>query len=306
MKAVYNCTLVLVGLCVLLSRNIHAQNTQFDPPWNSPPEAGVNFTVPGIDNVPDMYGDIDNPQLVIFFAGNQYMVVGELLQAFKKAYPQYQRIFAETLPPGILARQMKTGSLVIGNMRVTLRPDIYTAGKNRIEESKNNYSRTVAYTKNQLAIMVRQGNPLRITSLQDLGKKGVRVSMPNPAWEGIGKIIEQAYTRAGGQPLEKQIMDTKTKDGSTILTRIHHRQTPLNILYNRSDAGPVWISEALYHKSIHPVDIVKIPDEQNVFATYMAGALKTAPHPKAADDFLTFLSGHTARSIYQKYGFQNP
>jgi ABC-type molybdate transport system substrate-binding protein len=262
--------------------------------------------VAGIDNVPDLYGDINDPQLVIFFAGNQYMVIDELLQAFKKSYPQYQRIFAETLPPGILARQIKTGSLVIGNLRLTIQPDIYTAGKSRFEENKNAYSRTVAYTQNQLAIMVRQGNPLHIQSLQDLGKKEVRVSMPNPAWEGIGSKIEQAYIKAGGQSLKKRIMETKVKEGSTLLTRIHHRQTPLNILYGRSDAGPVWVSEALYHKSIHPIDIIKIPTEQNVFVTYVAGALKAAPHPQAADDFLTFLSGQEAHSIYEKYGFQTP
>lgn len=308
MKSTHLFTKLFIGLILLLGLGIscQAQNTKFDPPWNKPPEAGVNFTVDGIDNVPDLYGDINDPQLVIFFAGNQYMVIDELLQSFKKAFPEYKRVFAETLPPGILMQQIKKGSLVIGNMRLTLHPDIYTAGKSRIDENKNLFTETVAYTKNNLAIMVHQGNPLHIQSLQDLGKKEVRVSMPNPAWEGIGNKIEQAYIKAGGESLKTQIMETKVKNGSTILTRIHHRQTPLNILYERSDAGPVWVSEALYHKRIHPVDIVKIPAEQNVSATYMAGALKSAPHPKAAHDFLIFLSGPVARSIYQKYGFQNP
>ncbi|HEX5552337.1 MAG TPA: substrate-binding domain-containing protein [Chitinophagaceae bacterium] len=294
-------------LLVGCSPVVQAQDHRFDPPWNTPPKGGVNFTVAGIDNVPDLYGDINNPQLVIFFAGNQYMVIDELLQTFKKAYPQYERIFAETLPPGILMQQIKAGSLVMGNMRISLQPDIYTAGKPRFIKNLEDYSRTVAYMRNHLAIMVRQGNPLGIKSLQDLGRKDVRVSMPNPAWEGIGKKIEQAYVKAGGEALEKQIMGTKVKNGSTILTRIHHRQTPLNILNGQSDAGPVWISEVLYHQNIHhPVELVKIPDSQNVYVTYMAGALKTAPHPKAAEDFLTFLSGPVARSIYKKYGFQNP
>lgn len=286
--------------------SVQAQDLRYDPPWHSPPEAGVNFTIPGIDNVPDLYGDIHDPQLVVFFAGNQYMVVDELINAFKKAYPQYERVFAETLPPGILFRQIETGSLVIGNLRIAVRPDVYTAGRSRVEENLDIFSRTVSYTKNKLAIMVGLGNPLQIRSLRDLGRKDVRVSMPNPSWEGIGRKIEEAYVLAGGQNLKTQIMDVKRAEGSTILTKIHHRQTPLNILYRRADAGPVWLSEALYHTSLHPVDLVEIPDSENVSATYMAGSLKAAPHPAAADDFLNFLSGQTALAIYQKYGFQRP
>ena len=42
---------------------------QYDPPWNDPIKAGVSFTVFGIDNVPDLYGDINDPQLVVFMGG---------------------------------------------------------------------------------------------------------------------------------------------------------------------------------------------------------------------------------------------
>ncbi len=295
-----------VFLFVLCRLNTFAQEVQYDPPWHDSPKASVNFTIKGIDNVPDLYGDVNNPQLVIFFAGNQYMVVEELIKAFKKDYPQYKRVFAETLPPGILARQMKGGSLAMGNMRLTLHPDVYTAGKARIEENKAFFSRTVPYAKNHLAILVRKGNPKHIRSLEDLGKEDVKVSMPNPEWEGIGRLIEKAYIEAGGEELKKQIMETKVASGSTLLTKIHHRQTPLNILYNRSDAGPVWITEARYHKNIHSLGIVKIPLDKNVFATYFAGALKEAPHPEAANDFLNFLEGEKAQQIYRKFGFQAP
>jgi len=63
----------------------------FDPPWNPPPEDDLNFTVPGIDNVPDLQGDVNDPQLTVFFAGNQYMVVRDLMLGFRAAYPQYYR-----------------------------------------------------------------------------------------------------------------------------------------------------------------------------------------------------------------------
>ncbi|WP_341839709.1 substrate-binding domain-containing protein [Chitinophaga caseinilytica] len=262
------------------------------------------FTVPGVDNVPDLFGDINDPQLVIFFAGNQFMVIDDLLAAFKKAHPQYQRIFAETLPPGILARQIEGGSITIGNMRITLQPDVYTAGKTRIDQMADKFSDTVTYAYNKLAIMVAKGNPKGIHGWKDLARKDVRVSMPNPAWEGIGRRIEEAYVKAGGTTLKDKIMKDKVTDSSTYLTQIHHRQTPMRMLYGTSDAGPVWYSEAHYQRMIgHPVDMVTVPDQENIRATYMAGQLKNAPHQQAAGDFMRFLTSETARGIYRKYGF---
>lgn len=288
----------------LLAQAVAGQEHRFDPPWNQPPQSKVMFTIPGIDNVPDLYGDINNPQLVVFFAGNQFMCIDDLLAAFKQQYPQYQRVFAETLPPGILARQMAGGSITIGNMRITLQPDVYTAGKSKIEQLMHQLDDTVVYAYNKLAIMVPKGNPQHIGGLKDLARKDLRVSMPNPEWEGIGKRIEEAYVKAGGEALRNTIMQTKVKDSSTYLTQIHHRQTPLRILYGQSDAGPVWFSEAYYQQLIgHPIDMIPIPDTENIRATYIAGTVKQAPHPQAAKDFLRFLQSAAAKQVYAKYGF---
>jgi len=297
-------TLPFIFAC-MLALSSQAQDHRFDPPWNSPPQSSVTFTIPGVDNVPDLYGDINDPQLVVFFAGNQFMVVDDLLAAFKKQFPQYQRVFAETLPPGILADQAKGGTLTVGNMRISLKPDIYTAERNRIQQMADNFSDTLAYAFNKLAIMVRKGNPKKIHGLTDLGRKEVRIAMPNPAWEGIGKRIEEAYVKAGGEALRNTIMKDKLADSTTWLTQIHHRQTPMRLLYDQSDAGPVWYSEAWYQQMInHPLELISIPDHQNVSAVFMAGQFKSAPHAQSAHDFMVFLATETAKAIYRKYGFE--
>ncbi|MGC4035530.1 MAG: substrate-binding domain-containing protein [Chitinophagaceae bacterium] len=294
----------LLASLILLNIIVVAQQHQFDPPWNTPPESSVKFTVPGIDNIPDLFGDINDPQLVVFFAGNQFMCVDDLLAAFKKEHPQYQRIFVETLPPGILSKQMNGGSLTVGNMRITLKPDIYTATTSAITKLNTFFADTATYAHNSLAIMVRKGNPKNIKGLSDLGRSDIKISMPNPQWEGIGTLIEDAYVKAGGEPLRKMIMETKVKDSSTYLTQIHHRQSPMRILYNESDAAPVWYSEVYYQQMInHPVEVIRIPPAENVTDSYCAGLLKTAPHAAAAIDFMNFLKSAVAKAIYKKYGF---
>lgn len=276
------------------------------PPWCSGPMGGEKFDVKPIDNVPDLHGDINNPQLVVFFAGNQFMVVPDLIKAFKEEYPRYKRIFVETLPPGILAKQIEKGGLILGNLKITLKPDIFTAGKGRMKKlaAKSWFAQTAPYARNRLAIMVYKGNPKNVHSLSDLAKPDIRISMPNPKWEGIALNIEKAYVKAGGQKLRDEIMVAKVKKGTTFLTHIHHRQTPMRIMKKKSDAGPVWYTEAYFQKMIgNPIGMVKIQPKNNVVVTYVAGRMKSAPHMQAAKDFFSFLQSAKAQAIYQKYGF---
>ncbi|MEE9527390.1 MAG: hypothetical protein V3W07_06970, partial [Syntrophobacteria bacterium] len=43
---------------------------------------------------------VDSADLVLFVAGNQFMVMEELLTVFQNQYPGIKKIFYETLPPG--------------------------------------------------------------------------------------------------------------------------------------------------------------------------------------------------------------
>ncbi len=289
-----------------------APENRHAPPWSAPLVSGVDLTVPGVDNVPDLHGDVNDPDLVIFFAGNQYMAVNELLRAFQKQYPNYSRVFAETLPPGILARQIKTGSLVIGNMRIQLKPDLFTAGRGRmLELQKENqwFSRLNDYARNKLAIMTRAGNPRHIGGWKDLARDDLRLCMPNPEWEGIAQhAIIPALEKTGGKELVEKIYTAKVKDGSTYLTHIHHRQTPMRIMADECDAGAVWYTEAFFHAHIadHPTALVPIPDADNKIVTYTIGAMKQAPHAQAAKDFMQFMMSEKGQAIYRKYGFMPP
>lgn len=289
----------------------NAAQQDYLPPWNPPPTGGVSFAVPPFDAIADLHGDIADPQLTIFFAGNQFMVVHDLVEAFKQRHPESQRVFVETLPPGILAKQIETGSLVMGNLRVALKPDIFTNGKGSIAELQKQhgwFAETVDYARNPLAIMVAKGNPKHVEGLKDLGRADVRVSMPNPQWEGIAKQIEASYRKAGGDALDHTIMESKVKNGSTYLTRIHHRESPLRMLQGESDAAPVWSTEAYFQQQIlhRPVETIAIPPDQNVIATYTVARMKEAPHEQAAKDFLAFMASAEAQAIYRKYGFQPP
>ena len=93
---------VTVPLILAICR-MGAWADRLDPPWNAPPRGGVNFTVSGVNNVPDLHGNPTDSDLVIFFGGNQFMVLPELMAAFQREHPEVARAEAPDggVPPSI-------------------------------------------------------------------------------------------------------------------------------------------------------------------------------------------------------------
>jgi ABC-type molybdate transport system substrate-binding protein len=285
------------------------------PPWqhganNDALDRGLGFTVPEVDNLADFHGDLDAPKLVLFVGGNYFFAMAPLVRAFEADHPEFKgRIYWETLPPGLLAKQIEAGGrITVGNMTWTAKPDAYLAGLMKVRgmiEQGLLVGPAVSYVTNDLTIMVAKGNPAHIESLADLGKPGIRLAMPNPEFEGIARQIKIALTKVGGDALAKTVYQTKVKDGSAILTRIHHRQTPLWIMQGRADAGVTWQSEAEFQEQAgHPIGHVAIPAADNATAIYAGAEVKGAPHPDAAKAWLDFIRSPQALQIFERYGFK--
>lgn len=50
--------------------------------------------------ITQFHGDPESAQLRLFMAGNQFVVMDNLIAEFKKQYPKYQNIYYVTIPPG--------------------------------------------------------------------------------------------------------------------------------------------------------------------------------------------------------------
>lgn len=289
---------------------------QQPPPWshgknNPAADKGYVFQVDDVDNVPDLHGNPAGARLVLLIGGNQFMVLPDLIAGFERQHPELRgRIFYETLPPGILRRQAaQHGTLTLGNLTIEVQPDVYQAGARVLATmvGEGQVETSAAYATNQLEIMVGAGNPHHVQSLRDLGRDHIRLSMPNPEWEGVARQIGDSLRKSGGEELVRKVMDTKLKDGTTYLTHIHHRQTAMRILNGESDAGVTWASEVQFQKAIgNPIAGIEIPTRENTTAIYAAGVLLNAPHQEAAHAWVTYLTSKEAQAIYRRCGFGSP
>jgi molybdate transport system substrate-binding protein len=285
------------------------------PPWqhgenSDTVDRGLEFTVPQIDDLADFHGSLNDPKLVLYVGGNYFFAMAPLVQAFEQLHPEYKgRLYWETLPPGLLVRQIKAnGTVTSGNMTWTVKADVYLAGLGAVRQLIDQgllEGPEVAYVTNTLTIMVPKGNPRHITGLADLGNPRLRLAMPNPAFEGVARQIAASLKKAGGDSLATAVYDTKVKDGSTILTQIHHRQSPLFLMQGVVDAGVTWQSEALFQEQAgHPISHVDIPPALNTTDIYAGALVKGAEHRDAARAWLDFIRSPEALAIFSRYGFQ--
>jgi len=253
----------------------------------------------------------DRADLVLFVAGNQFMVMEELLSVFQERFPAIENVYYETLPPGLELKQILAGGAVFQDRIIDVRPDVYASvsedAMKELEQASliptGEYS---LYLHNRITIMVPEGNPANINTVPDLGRDDVRISQPNPEYEDIAFYIIDMYRDAGGDRLVHRIMEEKREEGTTILTVVHHRETPLRIVKGTVDAGPVWATEVINAKSNGlPVDEVEPgPDlDQRQRINYYVGRLKTARNPENAERFIEFILSPPAQDVYKKYGF---
>jgi ABC-type molybdate transport system substrate-binding protein len=261
----------------------------------------------------DLHGlaDIARAELIIFMAGNQFMVMPDLMTAFRQRHPQIGPIYYETLPPKMELRQILSGGAVFRGQRIGGAADIYTSvSQQGVETLAENglvdSDACFVYLHNRIALMVSAGNPLGIAQVTDLAREGLRISQPSTEHEDIAEHILAMYRQAGGAELVDIIMAAKQGRGETVLTTVHHRETPERLLEGRVDAGPVWATEIEHaRRRSLPLEGVEVGSDldQREHVRYYACPLKTGRNPQNARYFLDFLKSPEAAGIYSRHGF---
>ncbi|MGD8938449.1 MAG: substrate-binding domain-containing protein [Gammaproteobacteria bacterium] len=258
-------------------------------------------------------GDSYTADLVMYLAGNQFMAMQELIGDFQKKNPDIKTIYVETIPPGQILKSQILKQGEIAGQKTAQNPDLFASvnlghlKKLKAEGVMNDY---MIYTHNQLELMVAKGNPKAIKGPEDLARKDLVQSHPNPLTEGIFKFY-------GSQMLkdlnlyEEVTADKKCKscwaiEGKTWFTQRHHRETPYRIENGEADVGIVWTTEVKHAKAEgRNIDGVSIPAPYNMAhkVGYAIGMLKAGRNNYNAARYLSYLGTEDAQNIYKKYGF---
>jgi molybdate transport system substrate-binding protein len=164
------------------------------------------------------------------------------------------------------------------------------AGGSSLEALDIPASDTVDLAKNRLTIIVPQGNPKNVDSIDDLADPDVKVALAGPDVPA-GAYALEAFKNAGitVDPISEE---TEVK---AVVTRV---------AVGGADAGVVYVTDA--KASDADIEEVPIPAAVNVIATYPAVSLTDSDNSNLAAQFVQFLVSEQAQHILNDYGFESP
>jgi molybdate transport system substrate-binding protein len=143
------------------------------------------------------------------------------------------------------------------------------------------------FAKNQLEIMVANGNPMKITTVKDLQNPAVKVAVCAPEVP-CGSYSKDVFSRAG-VTVNPVSQETSV---SGVVTKVS---------LGEADAGIVYVTDV--KAADGKVSGVPIPADQNVIAEYPMVKLKDAPNPSAATAFMSYVDGPAGQKVLTSYGF---
>lgn len=258
-------------------------------------------------------GDSYTADLVMYLAGNQFMVMEELIQDFQSKNEGIKSVYVETIPPGQILKGQILEQGEIDGQKTAMNPDLFASvNVNHLKRLKEEgvMSDHMIYIHNKLELMVAAGNPKNIKGVEDLGRDDIIQSHPNPLTEGIFKFYGSEMLK-DLQLYEKVTNNAECRscwaiEGKTWFTSRHHRETPDRLEKGEADVGIVWTTEVVHAKMEgRPIGSVAIPAPLNKQdkVNYAIGALSTGRNHENAQRFLEYLTTEKAQTIYEKYGF---
>jgi molybdate transport system substrate-binding protein len=145
-------------------------------------------------NAGDTWNDV--PELKIYAGSMLRPAIEDTLTAFEtREGIQVTRVYNGC---GILVAQMQAGDS----------PDAYFAcDREFMKQVRDLFPQPVDVSQNELVILVKKGNPLKIKSLKDLTRKGLRVGVGHEKQCAMGWITQNTF-REGG--IQKEVMENVT------------------------------------------------------------------------------------------------
>lgn len=276
------------------------------PEWN---QAGSNLCL-------DFHGDPSTAKLVVLSDGNHHMALQEVLQDFYKKQPEVGQIFYATTPPGPLLKLLKSGSLQIGNLVISVKPHVFLSPPAVLDSliSEGYMRRHVPFMRNQGSILlVRKGNPKNIKTIADLARPDVRLFLSNPHSESISYLgyVKTLLDMAAVKKVDLSfLMNNKPNDKVVYGECIHHREAPQAIVNSRADAAIVYYHLGLRYTRIFPslFEMIPIdgtvepprPSDENVISHIHAGIIDDGG--LWGKKFFSYLQLEHVKKIYTKHG----
>jgi molybdate transport system substrate-binding protein len=148
----------------------------------------------------------------------------------------------------------------------------------------------VVFTTNTLVLVTPAGNPAGVTSLADLADPDLAIALCDPAVP-CGSAAQRLLARVGvvARP------DTLEEDVKAVLTKVE---------LGEADAGLVYVTDA--HAKGSTVELIDVPEAQQVTNRYPIAVVTGAPNPDAARAWVDYVLSDEGQAVLSEAGFLAP
>jgi len=281
-------------------------------------EGASAFTAPGSNICLDFHGDPAIAGLTVFSDGNHHMALEESLRAFLHHNPEVRDIFYATTPPAPLVHALEGGALTIGNLTLEARPDVFIGPGGILDQlvERDLLARHAPFMQSRgVALLVRRGNPKKVSGATDLLRDDIRIAISHPDNEKASHVVYQQtllnLAKEGHRSALESLLASEG-DACVFSQTIHHREVPELLAGDKADVAPVYYHLALRYSRIFPdvfefIALDGAPDEPGPATSitrYHLGLVGDGGEwgEKLAD----FFAGGEVTEIYQSHGLERP
>ena len=154
------------------------------------------------------------------------------------------------------------------------------------------------FVRNTLSIIVPRTNPGGVTSLADLAKQGLKLTLAGPQVP-VGRYSREVLQAARpdyGADFAARVLGNLVSEETSV------RQVLVKVRFGEADAGIVYASD-VSETVLRDVSAVPIPDAYNRLASYPVAATQAARNPSGAAAFIRFALSPPGQTILKAHGF---
>lgn len=247
-------------------------------PSTAPAGNGSAASAPSSTSSPALSGTV-----TVFAAASLHQTFTDLGKRFEAAHPGVSVKFSFG-GSDTLAAQITQGAPV----------DVFAAANTTtmgtVTKAGDAAGAPVVFVKNELEIAVAPGDPLKIATLADLAKPGVKVALCAPTVP-CGAAAQKAL-KAANVALTPV---TQEQDVTGALTKVELGSVDAAIVYHTDVAG-----------AGGKVSGIDFPAAASAINTYPIAVLKGAPNPAAAQAFEQYVLSKEGEGVLLQAGFLKP
>jgi molybdate transport system substrate-binding protein len=155
------------------------------------------------------------------------------------------------------------------------------------------------FARNRPIVIVPRNNPAGIHGLQDLADPGTKLVLAQdgvPIAEYANRILTNADSEYGGN-LEQQVTNNVVSREANV------RASANRVALGEADATFVYITDVTLDIE-DQVEVIEIPKDLNVIATYPIATLKEANNPELAQQWVDLVLSDEGQRLLEEYGFE--